>query len=88
MDVVRWRSPGQPDVVGIVGGGAKAGNLEKFRAICKDLYDLCVEHNARPVVFASETTPAGVDRSRRRRSAMTTSTFDARREMAHDERDP
>jgi hypothetical protein len=47
-------------VLGIVGGAAKAGNLEKFRGICRDLRDIAAEHGKRPMVFAAGDTPAPV----------------------------
>ena len=66
LDVLRRRDrtkgidPANLEVVGIVGGGAKAKNLGKFKTICIELRAICDEFQLRPVVFASETTPQQV----------------------------
>lgn len=44
-------------VYGIVGGAAKANNLEKFKTICRDLKAISETHHKRPVVFYENDTP-------------------------------
>ena len=47
-------------IYGIVGGPAKAANLEKFRGICRDLAAISAQDQKTPQVFCSHDTPLEV----------------------------